>query len=181
VTADEPAADDSPTKRPKHPPIHRPKLNPTAQPAPAPVEPLTISAAGLGPYTIGATMSRLKADGLLLNNYEYDACPFWAIAGGTKKYGSPGLSFWHGKLISVNVGGGTPSDRGIRVGAALSDVKARYPQGTKITVGPNAITGWFVKNGDHALFFNYEAGVVQSIEAGTAQFEKDGPSDTQGC
>jgi hypothetical protein len=180
VTADEPVAGKPAIRKPKHPPIHRPQA-PTPQPAPPAAKPLTISADGLGPYVIGAKMSRLKADGFLLNNYEYDACPFWAIAGGTRGYGSPGLSFWHGKLISVSVEDNTPTDRGIKVGAALSAVKAQYPHGKKITVGPNAVTGWFVEDGDHALVFDYADGVVERIEAGTAQFEKDGPSATQGC
>jgi hypothetical protein len=179
-TADEPVAGKPATRKPKHPPIHRPKA-PTPRPAPPAAKPLAISADGLGPYAIGAKMSRLEADGLLRDTYEYDACPFWAIAGGTPKYGTPGLSFWHGKLISVSVEDNTPTDRGIKVGAALSAVKRTYQEGKKITVGPNAVTGWFVKSGDHALVFNYADGVVERIEAGTAQFEKDGPTETQGC
>jgi hypothetical protein len=106
--------------------------------APAGIPPASLlSADGLGPLRIGMTLK--SVNGILkqplvpsdkalraVANCDYQDLPE-----------APGVAlvFVDGRLARIDVSGGnTASDRGIRLGATLAEVREKYPEGLKATL-----------------------------------------------
>jgi hypothetical protein len=72
------------------------------------------------------------------------------------------------------------TDKGVKVGTSLANVKAQYPGGKQLDdwTGTSA---WFATVGDFALLFPTRNGKVAAIQAGMAEPLQYKYTDNQGC
>jgi hypothetical protein len=143
----------------------------------------TLSAGGLGPYKIGATLKTLQADGLVgrTEKLRADNCPDYVGAKGKGKYHSPQLVFFDGRLLRLTVtAAGVTTSRGVKVGSKVATVKAKYPDGKQIddSVGRGA---WLSTIGDYGLLFELNGDKVSGLQAGMAEPMQFKYTDNQGC
>jgi hypothetical protein len=138
----------------------------------------TLSAAGLGPYSIGIKQSELKSAALIRSVAAKQSC---TTAKGLGEYDTPALAFSGGKLQRIAVTSADVStSTGAKVGSSLADVKAKYPAGKQLDdwVGASA---WYAVDGGNALLFRIKDGKVAAIEAGPGQALQFHYTDKQGC
>jgi hypothetical protein len=140
--------------------------------------PDVLSAAGLGPYEIGATQNGLKSDDLLGKVSTKDAC---ATAKGLSAYGTPALAFTKGKLQRLTVTSSKIATvAGAKVGTSYASLKGMHPAGKQLDdwVGASA---WYTLDGGNALLFRISDGKVASIDAGADPAVQFFYTDKQGC
>jgi hypothetical protein len=110
-----------------------------------------------------------------------DNCPGYAGAKGVKRYGTPTLTFFKGRLLRLTVtGDGVATDRGVKVGTSMADARKKHPTGKALAdwTGRNA---WFTTVGDYGLLFDPEDDRVAAIQAGMAEPMQFKHTDNQGC
>jgi hypothetical protein len=151
-------------------------------PRPA-TSPSSINAGGLGPYRIGVSQEDLAEDRLIgkVTASTSKNCPGYAGAKGLKRYGTPTLTFYRGRLLRLTVtGAGVATDKGVKVGASMGDVKRKHPGGKALAdwTGKNA---WFATVGDYGLLFGMKNDRVDAIQAGMAEPMQFKHTDNQGC
>jgi hypothetical protein len=143
----------------------------------------TLSAGGFGPYKIGVSQADLKAAGLLgkVSKARADNCADYTVAKGLSKYHSPALSFYNGRLLHLTVSSSAiKTDKGVKVGTALANVKGQYPSGKQLTDFSGA-GAWFATNGAYGLLFGIGDDKVKTIQAGMAEPIQFKYTDDQGC
>jgi hypothetical protein len=143
----------------------------------------TISAGGLGPYKIGATLRQLQADGLVGKTAKLraDNCLNHLSAKGEAKYHSPELVFFDGRLLRMTVSGSkVTTSRGLEGGSKMAAVQAKYPEGKRIDdwTGKPA---WLSTIGDYGLLFVFSGDKVATVQAGMAEPMQFKYTDNQGC
>jgi hypothetical protein len=140
--------------------------------------PDVLSAAGLGPYEIGAAQGALKSGKLLGKVATKDGC---ATARGVGAYASPELAFAKGKLQRLTVTSPKIATvAGAKVGTSYATLKGMYPNGKQLDdwVGASA---WYTLDGGNALLFRISDGKVASIDAGADPAVQFFYTDKQGC
>jgi hypothetical protein len=140
--------------------------------------PDVLTAAGIGPYSIGIRQSELKSAGLVGKVNTKDAC---ATAKGLSEYSSPALAFTGGKLQRLTVTSAEVSTpAGAKIGTSYADLKGKYPRGQQLDdwVGASA---WYTVEGGNALLFRIQNDKVASIDAGTGDAVRFFYTDKQGC
>jgi hypothetical protein len=140
--------------------------------------PDVLTAAGIGPYSIGIKQTELKSSGLVGNVTTKDAC---ATAKGLGEYHTPALAFTDGKLQRLTVTSTkvvTPT--GAKIGTSYPNIKGMYPGGKQLDdwVGASA---WYTLDGDNALLFRIKDDKVASIDAGVGSVVRFHYTDKQGC
>ena len=143
----------------------------------------TLSAGGFGPYKIGVSQADLKAAGLLgkVSKARADNCADYTVSKGLSKYHSPALSFYNGRLLHLTVSSSAiKTDKGVKVGTTLANVKGQYPSGKQLTDFSGA-GAWFATNGAYGLLFGIDDDKVKSIQAGMAEPIQFKYTDDQGC
>ena len=139
-----------------------------------------LSAGGLGPYQVGAQLTKLKSDGLVKNAKSLD-CKDYVGAAGTAKFHAPKLVFYRGKLLRMTIADGkVATARGIKLGSTMTAVQAKYPDGKQIDdwTGRGA---WVATIGDYGLLFDMKDQKVSGIQAGMAEPMQFKYTDNQGC
>jgi hypothetical protein len=138
-----------------------------------------MSAAGVGPYAIGAAQAQLSSAGLIGKvSTDTNGC---GISSGVKKYRSPGLVFVKGRLEHVKVTSSkVRTTAGVQVGTPFATAKSRYPGGRQLADW-NGAPAWYATDGDHALLLRIKGNKVSAIEAGTASTLSFTFTDNQGC
>jgi hypothetical protein len=154
----------------------------SAKPKPVTAE-STMSAGGLGPYKIGATLKELQAADLVgkTSPLRADNCPDYVGAKGKAKYHSPELVFFDGRLLRMAVtADGITTSRGVKIGGKMATVKQKYPDGKQIddSVGKAA---WLSSIGDYGLLFESKGDKVSSLQAGMTEPMQFKYTDNQGC
>jgi hypothetical protein len=142
-----------------------------------------ITAGGLGPYRIGVSAEDLLEDRVVgkVTASTSANCPGYAGAKGLKRYGTPTLTFFRGRLLRLTVtGDGVGTDRGVKVGTSMADARKKYPAGKALAdwTGKNA---WFATVGDYGLLFDTRDDRVAAIQAGMAEPMQFKHTDNQGC
>jgi hypothetical protein len=142
-----------------------------------------LTAGGFGPYKIGVSQAGLASAGLIgkVSTASSANCQGYATATGLSKYHSPALVFYRGKLLHLTVSSADlATDKGVKVGTALANVKGQYPGGKQLDdwTGTSA---WFATIGDFALLFPTRNGKVAAIQAGMAEPLQFKYTDNQGC
>ena len=183
--ASAPAGPTSPASGPKVKPAFTKNPDGTINSAgPRPVTSgTTLSAGGFGPYKIGASQADLKAAGLLgkVSKAREDNCADYTVSKGLSKYHSPALSFYNGRLLHLTVSSSAiKTDKGVKVGTTLANVKGQYPSGKQLTDFSGA-GAWFATNGAYALLFGIGDDKVKIIQAGMAEPIQFKYTDDQGC
>ena len=143
----------------------------------------TLTAGGFGPYKIGVSQADLRAAGLLgkVSKARQDNCKDYTEAKGLSKYHSPALSFYNGRLLHLSVSSSAiKTDKGVKVGTTLANVKGQYPSGKQLTDYSGA-GAWFATNGAYALLFGIGNDKVKTIQAGMAEPIQFKYTDDQGC
>jgi hypothetical protein len=143
----------------------------------------TLSAGGFGPYKIGVSQADLKAAGLLgkVSKARADNCADYTKAKGLSKYHSPALSFYNGRLLHMTISSSAiKTDKGVKVGTTLANVKGQYPSGKQLTDFSGA-GAWFATDGAYGLLFGIGDNKVKSIQAGMAEPIQFKYTDDQGC
>jgi hypothetical protein len=140
--------------------------------------PDVLTAAGMGPYSVGVAQTELKSAGLVGAVTTKDAC---ATAKGLSEYHSPALAFTGGKLQRLTVTSSkVTTTTGAKVGTSYANVKGMYPNGKQLDdwVGASA---WYTLDGGNALLFRIADDKVASIDAGVGQAVQYFYTDKQGC
>jgi hypothetical protein len=140
--------------------------------------PDVLTAAGLGPYSIGIAQAELKSAKLLGKVTTNDSC---ATAKGLGEYHTPTLAFDKGKLQRLTVTSPKiATTTGAKIGASYASVKGMYPGGKQLDdwVGASA---WYTLDGGNALLFKIKDGKVASIDAGAGPAVQFFYTDKQGC
>jgi hypothetical protein len=143
----------------------------------------TLTAGGFGPYKIGVSQADLRSAGLLgkVSKARQDNCKDYTTAKGLSKYHSPALSFFNGRLLHLSVASSAiKTDKGVKVGTTLANVKGQYPSGKQLTNFTGA-GAWFATDGSYALLFGIDKNKVKSIQAGMAEPIQFKYTDDQGC
>lgn len=140
--------------------------------------PDVLTAAGIGPYSIGVAQGELKTAGLVGKVTTKKTC---GTAKGLSDYHSPALAFTGGRLQRLTVTStkvATPT--GAKVGTSYSSLKGMYPTGKQLDdwVGASA---WYTLDGGNALLFRIKNDKVASIDAGAGQAVQFFYTDQQGC
>ena len=144
-----------------------------------PTEKDRMSAAGFGPYAVGAARTRLAKTGLIRKvSVDSNGC---GHAAGLAEWGSPGLVFGRSQLAFVRVTNNRiKTVEGVTVGTPYRTVQARYPGGNELSDWVGAVA-WYVVSGDFALLFRLKDGKVAIIEAGDAASLQFSFTDSEGC
>jgi len=142
-----------------------------------------VTAGGFGPYKIGVSQDDLASAGLIgkVSTARSANCPGYATATGLSNYHSPALVFYRGRLLHLTVtSADVATDKGVKVGTSLANVKGQYPGGKQLDdwTGTSA---WFATVGDFALLFPTRNGKVSAIQAGMAEPLQYKYTDNQGC
>jgi hypothetical protein len=143
----------------------------------------TMSAGGLGPYKIGATLKDLQADGLVgkTEKLRADNCPDYLGAKGKAKYHSPQLVFFDGRLLRLTVSGdGVTTSRGVKIGSKVATVRSKYADGKQIDDWTGR-PAWLSTIGDYGLLFELTGDKVSGLQAGMAEPMQFKYTDNQGC
>jgi hypothetical protein len=140
--------------------------------------PDVLTAAGIGPYSIGVKQGELKEAGLVGKVTTKKTC---GTAKGLSEYHAPALAFTDGHLQRLTVTStkiATPT--GAKVGTSYANLKGMYPAGKQLDdwVGASA---WYTLDGGNALLFRIKDGKVASIDAGAGQVVQFFYTDKQGC
>ncbi|MCA2213627.1 hypothetical protein [Jidongwangia harbinensis] len=143
----------------------------------------SINAGGLGPYQIGVSQEDLAEDRLIgkVTASTSKNCPGYAGAKGLKRYGTPTLTFYRGRLLRLTVtGDGVATDQGVKIGASMGEVRRKHPGGKALAdwTGKNA---WFATVGDYGLLLEMQNDRVDAIQAGMAEPMQFKHTDNQGC
>ena len=164
----------SPTKPPKRSggaaqgPAGKPKKSPDV-----------LTAAGIGPYTVGVQQGELTSADLVTQvGKPKDTC---TTAKGLSEYHAPTLAFTGGKLQRLTVTSpAVTTPAGAKVGLAYANLKGLYPSGKQLDdwVGASA---WYAVDGGNALLFRIKDDKVTSIDAGAATAVQFFYTDKQGC
>jgi hypothetical protein len=140
-----------------------------------------ISAGGLGPYKIGVTVQALQSAKLVTSVAPAKGCDNYTTAKGTGKYYSPELVFFKGRLLHLTVrSDSVKTDKGVKIGSPLANVKGSYPSGKEL----NDWTGgsaWLAMSGDYALLFPVTNDKIALVQAGMAEPLQFKYTDNQGC
>ena len=140
-----------------------------------------LSAGGLGPYKIGVTVQTLQSAKLVTSVAPAKGCDNYTTAKGTGKYYSPELVFFKGRLLHLTVlSTSVKTDKGVKVGSPLANVKGSYPSAKQL----NDWTGgsaWLAMSGDYALLFPVKNDKVALVQAGMAEPLQFKYTDNQGC
>jgi hypothetical protein len=140
-----------------------------------------VTAGGFGPYKIGVSQKDLDKAGLIgkVDAAKGGNCAGYATSKGIKKYASPALVFFQGRLLRLTVtAGGT--DKGIKTGATMAEVQKAYPDGKQLddSIGRGS---WLAATGDFALLFDMQDQKVAAIQAGMTEPMQFKYTDNQGC
>jgi hypothetical protein len=140
--------------------------------------PDVLTAAGIGPYSIGIDQRELKSAGLVGKITTTKTC---GTTKGLSKYHTPALAFTGGKLQRLTVTStkvSTPT--GAKVGTTYASLKGMYPTGKQLDdwVGASA---WYTLDGGNALLFRIKDDKVASIDAGAGSVVQFFYTDKQGC
>jgi hypothetical protein len=151
------------------------RQGPAGKPAGSPD---VLTAAGVGPYSIGVAQGELKTAGLVGKVTTKKTC---GAAKGLSKYHSPDLAFTSGRLQRLTVTStdiATPT--GAKVGTTYASLKGMYPAGKQLDdwVGASA---WYTLDGGNALLFRIKDDKVASIDAGAGSTLQFFYTDKQGC
>ncbi|WP_155375560.1 hypothetical protein [Catellatospora vulcania] len=164
-----------------------PSAVPSSAAAPAPsaspkVDKGFITAGGYGPYKIGLALAKADADKLVTKKQSAAGCPGWVAGFGSGAYADVAVVFYNGELLWFSTDGKShQTAAGAKVGAKLADVKAMYA-GAKELPGPNGEKALSVNSGKNTLFFRFtKAGVLQGIEAGSAETLEFRYTEGEGC
>ncbi|MDT5041733.1 MAG: hypothetical protein QOE51_2718 [Actinoplanes sp.] len=148
------------------------------QPSAAAVQ---LSAGGLGPYKIGVSAESLQAAKLITAAAPAAGCANYTTARGTSKYHSPDLVFFKGRLLHLTVSSSAvKTDKGIKIGSPLANVKGGYPNG-KVLNDWSGASAWLAMTGDYALLFPLKNDKVAQVQAGMAEPIQFKYTDNQGC
>lgn len=140
--------------------------------------PDVLTAAGLGPYSIGVAQTELKSARLVGTVTAKESC---ATAKGLSEYHTPALAFTRGKLQRLTVTSSkVATTTGAKVGTSFADVQAMYPSGKRLDDWLGA-SAWYTLDGGNALLFRIAGGKVASIDAGVGQAVQFYYTDKQGC
>lgn len=140
-----------------------------------------LNAGGLGPYKVGATVEALQSAKLISGVGPADGCADYTVAKGTSKYHSPQLIFFKGRLLHLTVtSADVKTDKGIKIGSALANVKGSYPDG-KVLNDWSGGSAWLTTTGDYALLFPIKNNKVGQVQAGMAEPVQFKYTDNQGC
>jgi hypothetical protein len=142
-----------------------------------------ITAGGLGPYKIGVSSEDLIEARLIgkVTPSTSGNCRGYAGAKGLKRYGTPTLTFFQGRLLRLTVTGEeVATDQGVKVGTSMRDARRKHPNGKPLAdwTGKNA---WFATVGDYGLLFDSRNDRVAAIQAGMAEPMQFKHTDNQGC
>jgi hypothetical protein len=142
-----------------------------------------LTAGGFGPYKIGVKQQDLESGKLVgkVTAIKSGNCTGYGTAKGIGRYHSPALVFFKGRLLRVTLSTGeVASDKGVKFGAPMSDVQAKYPGGKQIDnwTGRGA---WLATVGDYGLLFDMRDGKVAAMQAGMTEPMQFKYTDDQGC
>jgi hypothetical protein len=142
-----------------------------------------VTAGGFGPYKIGVAQKDLEKSDLVgkVDTAKSGNCTGYGTAKGIKKYKTPTLVFFKGRLLRVTVtAADVPTDKGVKVGAPIADVQKAYPAGKQLedSIGRPA---WLASVGDFGLLFDMQNQKVAGIQAGMAEPMQFKYTDNQGC
>ena len=142
-----------------------------------------MTAGGFGPYKIGVSQKDLQKAELIgkVDTAKSGNCTGYGLAKGTKKYHSPALVFFQGKLLRLTVtASGVGTDRGVKSGAPMADVQKAYPEGKQLddSIGRGS---WLAATGDFALLFDMQNQKTAGIQAGMTEPMQFKYTDDQGC
>jgi hypothetical protein len=140
-----------------------------------------ISAGGLGPYKIGVTLQTLQSAKLVSSVAAAKGCDNYTTAKGVRKYYSPQLVFFKGRLLHLTVTSATvATDKGVKVGSPLANVTGSYPSGKQLNDWAGG-SAWLAMSGDYALLFPVKNDKVALVQAGMAEPVQFKYTDNQGC
>jgi hypothetical protein len=140
-----------------------------------------LSAGGLGPYKVGVTAESLQSAGLITGVAPANGCTGYTTGKGTSKYHSPQLVFFKGRLLRLTVTSNEiKTDKGIKIGSALANVKGSYPNGKELNDWAGS-SAWLAMTGDYALLFPIKNNKVGQVQAGMAEPIQFKYTDNQGC
>jgi hypothetical protein len=155
-------------------------VNRSAAPRPA-TDDSTLSAGGLGPYTIGATVQSLRSAKLITSVAPAQGCTGYTTAAGVSRYHSPELVFFKDRLLHLTVrSAAVATAKGVRIGTPQAKVKASYPDAKQLNDWSGA-AAWLAMTGDYALLFGVRDGKVAVVQAGMAEPLQFRYTDNQGC
>ena len=142
-----------------------------------------LTAGGFGPYKIGVSQKDLASGDLIgkVTAIRSGNCAGYGTAKGIGRYHSPELVFFKGRLLRLTVSAADlATDKGVKVGAPMSDVRSRYPAGKQIDdwTGRGA---WLAPVGDYGLLFDMRDAKVAAIQAGMTEPMQFKYTDDQGC
>jgi hypothetical protein len=142
-----------------------------------------VTAGGFGPYKIGVSQKDLESGGLVgkVSAVKSGNCPGYGTAKGISRYHSPALVFFKGRLLRLTVAtDDVATDKGVKVGTTMGDVRAKYPAGKQIDdwTGRGA---WLATIGDYGLLFDMRDDKVAGIQAGMTEPMQFKYTDNQGC
>ena len=143
----------------------------------------TLTAGGFGPYKIGVAQRDLSSAGLIgkVTRESSVNCTGYATAKGTRRYGSPALVFFQGRLLRLTVTGEkVATDQGVEVGATMAAVKDKYPRGKQIDDWTGR-AAWLSTTGDYGLLFEMRDRKVSAMQAGMSEPMQFKYTDDQGC
>jgi hypothetical protein len=134
---------------------------------------------GIGPYRVGARFADLQSKGLLTDVQTDSVCP--GNGGrGLDSYFRPYLVFFDGQLTFLMVDDPRAhTAAGATLGMTLTEVKARHPDGRRLTRLGQYI--WLTSDGRYALSFRFDRGKVQMIEAGPTETLEFRFTEGEGC
>jgi hypothetical protein len=142
-----------------------------------------VTAGGFGPYKIGVAQKDLESGDLIgkVDTVKSGNCAGYGTAKGIGRYHSPALVFFKGRLLRLTVSAaGVATDKGVKIGTAMSDVQGKYPDGKQIDdwTGRGA---WLAPVGDYGLLFDMRDAKVAGIQAGMTEPMQFKYTDDQGC
>jgi hypothetical protein len=142
-----------------------------------------LTAGGFGPYKIGVGQRDLASGDLIgkVTVVKSGNCAGYGMAKGIGRYHSPALVFFKGRLLRLTVSAPeVATDKGVKIGAPMSDVQGRYPAGKQIDdwTGRGA---WLAPVGDYGLLFDMRDAKVAAIQAGMTEPMQFKYTDDQGC
>lgn len=142
-----------------------------------------LTAGGFGPYKIGVAQKDLESAKLIgkVTPVKSANCVDYATAKGLAKYRAPLLTFYDGRLLRLTITSDkVRTDKGVTIGATMSEVKKRYPDGKQI----DDWTGrgsWLAGVGDFGLLFDMRDDRVAALQAGMTEPMQFKYTDNQGC
>lgn len=142
-----------------------------------------VTAGGFGPYKIGIAQKDLEKADLVgkVDTAKSGNCTGYGTAKGIKKYHSPTLVFFQGRLLRLTVTAkDAATDKAVRIGTTMADVQKAYPGGKQVedSIGRGA---WLAPTGDFALLFDMQNQKVAAIQSGMTEPMQFKYTDDQGC